>query len=60
VSETIDILMGLKPRFEQHHGVLYSNDAIRAAAELAAATSTNATCPTRRSTSSTKRVRACD
>ena len=36
VSETIDILMGLKPRFEQHHGILYSNDAIRAAAELAA------------------------
>ncbi len=36
VSETIDILMGLKPRFEQHHGVGYTNDAIRAAAELAA------------------------
>src|SRR5690349_15829340 len=36
VSETVDILMGLKPRFEQHHGVAYSNDAIRAAAELAA------------------------
>ena len=36
ISETIDILMGLKPRFEQHHGVTYSNDAIRAAAELAA------------------------
>jgi ATP-dependent Clp protease ATP-binding subunit ClpA len=36
VSETIDILMGLKARFEQHHGVAYSNDAIRAAAELAA------------------------
>ena len=28
--------MGLKPRFEQHHGIAYSNDAIRAAAELAA------------------------
>ncbi len=36
ISETIDILMGLKPRFEQHHGIVYSNDAIRAAAELAA------------------------
>ena len=36
VPETIDILMGLKPRFEQHHGITYSNDAIRAAAELAA------------------------
>src|SRR5215510_10066401 len=36
VNETIDILMGLKPRFEQHHGVTYTHDAIRAAAELAA------------------------
>ena len=36
VAETIDILMGLKPRFEQHHGITYSHDAIRAAAELAA------------------------
>src|SRR4030095_11750940 len=36
VSETVDILMGLKPRFEQHHGVTYSTEAIRAAAELAA------------------------
>jgi ATP-dependent Clp protease ATP-binding subunit ClpA len=36
VQETIEILMGLKPRFEQHHGITYSNDAIRAAAELAA------------------------
>src|SRR6188508_860157 len=36
VAETVDILMGLKPRFEQHHGVGYTNEAIRAAAELAA------------------------
>src|SRR4029079_17533397 len=36
VAETVDILMGLKPCFEQHHGVGYTNDAIRAAAELAA------------------------
>src|SRR5688500_2929529 len=36
VTETIDILMGLKPRFEQHHGITYTHDAIRAAAELAA------------------------
>ena len=36
VSETIEILMGLKPRFEEHHGILYANDAIKAAAELAA------------------------
>src|SRR5688500_4295892 len=36
VTETIDILMGLKPRFEQHHGITYTHEAIRAAAELAA------------------------
>jgi ATP-dependent Clp protease ATP-binding subunit ClpA len=36
IPETIEILMGLKPRFEQHHGITYSNDAITAAAELAA------------------------
>jgi ATP-dependent Clp protease ATP-binding subunit ClpA len=36
VPETIEILMGLKPRFEQHHGITYSHEAIRAAAELAA------------------------
>ncbi len=36
VTETIDILMGLKPRFEQHHGITYTQEAIRAAAELAA------------------------
>ena len=36
VSETVEILMGLKPRFEEHHGVLYAADAMKAAAELAA------------------------
>ena len=36
VSETIEILMGLKSRFEEHHGVAYADDAVRAAAELAA------------------------
>jgi len=36
ISETVDILMGLKPKFEEHHGVAYADDAIRAAAELAA------------------------
>jgi ATP-dependent Clp protease ATP-binding subunit ClpA len=36
VAETIEILMGLKPRFEQHHGITYTHEAIRAAAELAA------------------------
>jgi len=36
VGETIDILMGLKPKFEEHHGVAYADEAMKAAAELAA------------------------
>jgi len=36
VAETIDILFGLKPRFEEHHGITYADAALRAAAELAA------------------------
>ncbi|MGH8132038.1 MAG: ATP-dependent Clp protease ATP-binding subunit ClpA [Steroidobacteraceae bacterium] len=36
VAETIDILFGLKPRFEEHHGITYTDEALRAAAELAA------------------------
>ncbi len=35
VAETIDILRGLKTRFEEHHGVAYADDALVAAAELA-------------------------
>jgi ATP-dependent Clp protease ATP-binding subunit ClpA len=35
VAETIDILFGLKPRFEEHHGITYADEALRAAAELA-------------------------
>jgi ATP-dependent Clp protease ATP-binding subunit ClpA len=36
VAETIDILRGLKTKFEAHHSVKYSPAAITAAAELAA------------------------
>jgi ATP-dependent Clp protease ATP-binding subunit ClpA len=36
VAETVEILMGLKPRFEEHHGITYAEDAMKAAAELAA------------------------
>ena len=36
VAETQQILMGLKSRFEKHHEVRYTNNAIQAAAELAA------------------------
>ncbi|MDP2062613.1 MAG: ATP-dependent Clp protease ATP-binding subunit ClpA [Phaeovulum sp.] len=36
VPDTIKILMGLKPYFEKHHDLRYTNDAIKAAVELAA------------------------
>jgi ATP-dependent Clp protease ATP-binding subunit ClpA len=36
VDETIDILEGLKSRFESHHEVSYTKSALRAAAELSA------------------------
>src|SRR5258706_11483099 len=35
VEETYQILKGLKKFYEQHHGVRYSNDALRTAVELA-------------------------
>lgn len=34
VEETVSILKGLKPNFENFHDVTYTNDALRAAAEL--------------------------
>jgi len=36
IPETIEILQGLRQRFEEHHGVRYTDDALIAAAELAA------------------------
>lgn len=36
VDETVDILLGLKSRFEEHHHVKYTKSAIRSAAELSA------------------------
>ncbi len=35
VDETIAILKGLQPRYEEHHGIKYSAPAIRSTAELA-------------------------
>ncbi|HEY5719784.1 MAG TPA: ATP-dependent Clp protease ATP-binding subunit ClpA [Gammaproteobacteria bacterium] len=35
VEDTVKILRGLKSRFEDHHGIRYSAQALRAAAELA-------------------------
>jgi ATP-dependent Clp protease ATP-binding subunit ClpA len=36
VEQTVQILRGLKTRFEEHHGVRYSSSALSAAAELSA------------------------
>ena len=36
VEDTVKILRGLKPHFEEHHGIKYTADAIRTAVELAA------------------------
>jgi len=36
VLETIEILRGLRSRFEEHHGIKYADDALSAAAELSA------------------------
>ncbi len=35
VEDSVKILMGLKPYFEKHHDLRYTNDAIRTAVELA-------------------------
>jgi len=35
VAETVEILKGLRSRFEEHHGVSYDDEALKAAAELA-------------------------
>jgi len=36
VPETIEILKGLRSRFEEHHGVQYTDEALRVATELSA------------------------
>ncbi|TDK41307.1 ATP-dependent Clp protease ATP-binding subunit ClpA [Antarcticimicrobium luteum] len=36
VDDTVKILKGLKPYFEEHHGVKYTGDAIKTAVELSA------------------------
>ncbi|WP_242107605.1 ATP-dependent Clp protease ATP-binding subunit ClpA [Luteimonas aquatica] len=34
VGEAVEILQGLKPKYEAHHGVTYADDAIKAAVDL--------------------------
>jgi ATP-dependent Clp protease ATP-binding subunit ClpA len=58
IEETIEILLGLKSRFEEHHSIVYAVDAMRAAAELSAR-HISVICPTRRSTWSTRRAHGC-
>jgi len=36
IEDTIKILKGLKSRYEAHHGVIYTNEALKSAVELAA------------------------
>ncbi len=36
IAETVDILKGLQSRFEEHHGITYSDEGLKAAAELSA------------------------
>ncbi|MCK6545787.1 ATP-dependent Clp protease ATP-binding subunit ClpA [Myxococcota bacterium] len=36
IEETYQILKGLRPRYEEHHGVTYTDKALRVAAELSA------------------------
>ena len=51
VEETIEILQGLRPRYEAHHKVKITDEALRGGRRaLATATSPSASCPTRRST----------
>ena len=59
VEDTIAILRGLKERYEVHHGVRIQDSALIAAASSRTATSPTASCPTRRSTWSTRPPRGC-
>ena len=59
VDDTVQILRGLRDRYEAHHRCTITDDALRAAAILSTATSRTATFPTRRLTSSTRHRRAC-
>jgi ATP-dependent Clp protease ATP-binding subunit ClpC len=59
VADTVAILRGLRSQYEAHHGVAITDEALDAAAGCRTATSASTGCPTRRSTSSTRRGRGC-
>ena len=50
IHDTYLILKGLKPRFENHYQLRYTDRALRVAAELSDRYITDRSCPTRRST----------
>ena len=59
VADTIGILRGLKERYEAHHGVRIRDAGLVAAAVLSDRYIPTASCPTRRSTSSTRPPPGC-
>ena len=59
VEDTVSILRGLKEKYEQHHGVRVTDRRSSRPRRCRTATSPTASCPTRRSTSSTRRPRGC-
>ncbi len=59
VEDTISILRGLKEKYEQHHRVRITDSALVASRRSRTATSPTASCPTRRSTSWTRRRPGC-
>ena len=59
VEDTIAILRGLKEKYEAHHGVASPTPRWSPPRRCPTATSPAASCPTRRSTSSTRRRRGC-
>ena len=58
IPETVKILEGLRSRYEGHHRVRYSDDAWRRRPSWRRAISATTSCPTARSTSSTRPARA--
>jgi ATP-dependent Clp protease ATP-binding subunit ClpA len=58
IADTIEILRGLKTRFEEHHKVEYAPRRSRLRSSCRSSTSMTASCRTRRSTSSTRPARA--
>lgn len=58
VEDTIQILAGIQPKYEEHHKVHYTKEAVEAAAKLSHRYLTAGSCRTRPSTSWMKRARA--